>query len=161
MKSKIDYTREFIITWKVNYASLQCKNGVDSIREVKKGTQNKWMNGELELIITNFLVEQVLTLDELLEHTGYELIDDFIMYNILDLYILNEIEDEILINEYLQDIYNDETIYFYERKEYIGTMTETSSVYYVFENKVDDNIIKILKKLNFTGNIIERKGLLK
>ncbi len=161
METSVDFLREFIVTWKVNFASLECKNGVRDITEVEKGFQDQVFCGEKELMKESFVVEQVLTLDELLKQSNWESVCIFIMDEVLKLDSTSRLEEKEYIDEHLEYVYDDETVFFYERKEFIGCSTKSTSVYYPIEEKVSKEVLDILKQIDFTGKVIKRKGLLK
>jgi len=155
-----DFNREFIVLWKVDYASLECKNGVLEIEEVEKGTKELVSAGKKELLVEKFRRQEVLTLDELIVNHNNNRIFTFLLENIVNCF--NErIDNKEDIEEYLASIYDDDTMYFYERKEYLGSSQKKSSVYYAAEEEVNKETLSLLKQIGFTGEVIERKGLMK
>lgn len=143
--------KRFEIVWNVNHASVECKQGVHSIEETTETKDKGFLFSETKYA-------QNVSFDELLNLSHYSYIRSYILSEFTPL--VDRIEaDEI--DEYLQSYYNDETIYFYEAKEFIGCMTKPTLVYYPTEELLYSGMIEILKKLDFTEKVIERKGLMK
>lgn len=147
--------KKFEILWKVNYGSLECKNGVQSIEETEK------TEGEGSLF-GGTRYDQVVDFFELLSLTHYSGVYSFVMSEFTPFELSEKIEKED-IEEYLESIYDDETVKFYECKALTYDGTPYMVYYPLTEDmeEVSNETFKIMKQyLDFTGEVIERKGTL-
>lgn len=142
--------KNFEIVWNVNHASLECKQGVYSIEETNETKDKGFLFNETKY-------SQVVDFETLKSLSHWSPIATFLM-NEFTKFVEGEDIEQSDIDEYLEDVYDDETIYFYERKEmmYDGT---SYMVYFPMEEEVSEDELKFaVECLDFTGKVIEKKG---
>lgn len=142
-------SKKFEIVWKVQHASLQCKQGVHSIEETYKEEGDGWLFNET-------MYSEVVTFEELQKYCNYTSVTKFIFEEFFP--YADEVEKDD-IDEYLESVCDDESVFFYERKKW-NNDGSTYPIYYAFEDKLTDEELNLAKKcLDFTGEIIKRQGL--
>ncbi len=147
--------KKFEIIWKVQHASLDCKQGVHSIEE----TDNEEDTG---FLFNETMYGQTVDFETLKSLAHWNLVASYIMLEFTPFVEGGYMEDdEDEFTEHLDSVYDDDTTYFYERRMLTSDGTPYH-VYYPMDEEVDNDTIKIAKEcLDFTGKVIERKGNLK
>ena len=143
--------KRFKIVWYVTHASLDCKQGVYSIDETSETEDGGFIFNETKYI-------QVIDFEELKSLSHFNTISNYLMSEFTPFNEHVEI-DSCDIEEYLESVYDNEFVYFYNRRMITNNGTQYF-VYYPVVEKLDDTQMDFAKCLGFTGEVYESNGRL-